>query len=538
MTIGNRLLKNFNVLLLLIVCVSILTGCGETKKEEKVITYNIARPPGVIDPQVTTRGPAFIILSNCMEGLVRLGEKPGEVLPGVAKSWEYSDEGKTLTFKLRKDAKWSNGETIKASEFYNATIRALEPITAYAMSNMLYCINNAQEFNTGKIKDPSKVGVKVIDDYTIEFSLNKPTPYFLQILALPWAFPLNKAFYDKVGSQYAQGADKLLYNGPWKITNWIGESEFDFEKNDLYWNKNSIKLNKLKFILVEDLNTAANMYRNNRLDITSISGTQLPLFKNDKGLRKTISGVWYIVFNLRNKIFQNEKIRRAIGMAINREILCNSVKKDGSVPAYALIPNDIAGGNGKDFRDRFGEKQFEENITLAQKLFKEGLEEIGHKGPVKLSLTVENTSTVQKDGIYIQEQLRDNLGIDLELKTKTYVARLNDYALANYDMMYTRWGPDYNDPMTFLDLWISGPNNRPNWLNKKYDELIKTASNSNDNDIRMKAMYEAETLLMKEMPIVPIYFTANNWLVKPWIKNFVIRTAGTGVSFYWAEIEK
>ena len=536
-----KILKRGTIFISLIICSLILCSCGNTEssdKATKTITYNILRPPGVIDPQVTTRGPAFIILSNCMEGLVILGNKPGEVLPGVAESWKYTDEGKTLTFKLRKNAKWSNGETITAHEFYNGIIRALEPITAFAMSSILYPIVNAKDFNNDIIKDPSKVGIKVIDDYTIEFNLVKPTPYFIQVLALPCTFPLNKAFYDKVGDKYAQEADKLLYNGPWKITNWVGESEFDFEKNPLYWNKENIKIDKLKFLLLEDLNTATNMFRNDSMDITQISSSLLPQFKNSKELRQTLAGVWYIVFNTRQKMFKNEKIRRAIGMAINRKTLCNSVRKDGSVPAYALVPNGISGGNGQTFRDRFGEKQFDENIKLAQKLFKEGLKEIGHEGPVTITLTIENTSSVQKDGVFIQEELRKNLGIDLQLLTKTYVARLEDYGLANYELMYTKWGPDYNDPMTFLDLWIKGPNNRPDWINEKYDDYIKTASNTNDNDIRMKAMYKAETLLMKEMPIVPIYFIATNWLIKPWIKDFVIRSAGTGVSFYWTHVEE
>ena len=522
--------------LVVLVIISLFPGCSPKKTaNSNCITFNMGRPPRTCDPQVTTEDPAFIMLSCCMEGLVRLGLKTGEVVPGVAKSWDITDNGKTITFHLRKDSLWSNGETVKAQEFYNAIVRALDPITAYVMSNMLYPIINAEEFNSGKIKDPSKLGIKVIDDFTIEFKLKAPTPYFIQILALPCAFPLNEKFYKKVNKQYAQGKDKLLYNGPWVITKWLGNSEYTLEKNEKYWNKDNIKTDKLKFILVEDSNTASNMFRNKSLDITLIAGEQLPLFKNDKALTREPRGIWYIVCNNREKMFSNEKIRQAIGMAINRKALCENIRKDGSIPAYSFVPYGISGGEGISFREKFGDVLFKENIKEAKKLLKEGLAEIGHKGPVKMSLTIENTSSVKNDGVFIQEQLRTNLGIDLQLNIKTYNMRLEDYRQKNYEMMYTRWLPDYNDPMTYMDLWLSGQNNRPGWHNKKYDDYIKIASETIDNNVRMKALFDAEKLLLKEMPIIPIYFTCANWLIRSDIKDLALRPAGTEIGFYWAE---
>ena len=530
-------MKNVGLILIL----SFLAyGCSRTSDNNtavNTVTYNMERPPRTCDPQLTTEGSAFVLLSSCMEGLVRLSNVPGEVIPGVAEKWDTSNDGKTITFQIRKNSKWSNGDPITASQFYNGIIRSLQPETAYAMSSILYGIKNAEEFNSGKITDPKKVGINVIDDSTIQFKLKAPTPYFIQVLALPCAFPLNMKFFDKVKNKYALGKDKLLYNGPWKITKWIDNSGYELKKNPKYWNADNIKIDNLKFIVVEDFNTASNMYKNGALDVTLISGNQLSLYKNSKALFRQPKGIWYLVFNTRLEMFKNIKIRKAISMAINRKVLCESIRKDGSMPAYSFVPYGISGGNGKTFRERFGDKLILENIPEAQKLLKEGLKEIGHKGPFNISLTIENTGTIKNDAVFIQEELRNNLGINLELKIKTYNARLEDYRQANYDIMFTRWGPDYNDPMTFMDMWITGETNRPGWENPIYDSFILKAASTNDDDIRMKAMFDAEKLLLKEMPIIPLYFSCDNWLIRPNIKGITIRPAGTGISFYWANIK-
>jgi oligopeptide transport system substrate-binding protein len=532
-------MKNLGLILTLIF--SLFTfGCSKTvedKTTKNTIVYNMERPPRTCDPQVTTEGSAFVLLSSCMEGLVRLSNIPGEVIPGVAEKWNITDNGKIITFHLRKDAKWSNGDSITASQFHDGIIRALQPETAYAMSSILYSIKNAEEFNCGEIKDSKKVGIKVIDDYTIQFILKAPTPYFIQVLALPCAFPQDQKFFNKVKNKYALGMDKLLYNGPWITTKWIDNSGYELKKNPKYWNAANIKIDNLKFIVVEDFNTASNMYKNGSLDVTLISGNQLSLYKDSKALFRQPKGIWFLVFNTRLKMFKNIKIRKAISMAINRKVLCDSVRKDGSLPAYSYVPYGISGGNKKTYRDRFGDKLISENIPEAQKLLKEGLKEIGHKGPVNISLTIENTGTIKNDAVFIQEELRRNLGVNLELKIKTYSSRLEDYRQANYEIMFTRWGPDYNDPMTFMDMWISGETNRPGWENSVYDSYIQNAALSNDNNIRMQAMFNAEKLLLKEMPIVPLYFTCDNWLIRPNIKDIAIRPAGTGVSFYWANIK-
>ena len=520
----------------------ILTGCGggnnsDTNKNK--VIFNLRQEGKTLDPQLQSNEASSKLLAACMEGLVRQGQKNGEIVPGVAEKWETSEDGLTWTFHLRKDAKWSNGEPVSAYDFYYALKRAFEPMTASEAAYLFYCIKNSEEYTAGKIKDEKELGIKVLDDYTIQFTLKAPCPYFTELLAYPTAYPLNQKFYENVQDEYALEVDTLLYNGPWKMTKWIPGGKIIMNKNENYWNKNNIKIDELEFLIIDKYNTAANMFINNELDMTMIFGDQLPLFKKKDVRFECAGGLWYLQFNVHNEFFKNEKIRNAVNLAINREVLCNDIKKDGSLPAFALVPPGTAGGKDITFRERFGEKCFEENITEAEKLFQEGLEEIGHKGPVNIKLLLGISDQIRKDGQYIQEQLHKNLGINVALEPNTFQGRLQKMSQNDFDMVYAGWSPDYNDPMTFVNLFVTGTgNNYGDYSNLDYDKLVEFANSSPDNEKRMEAMNKAERILMKEMPIAPLYYSYRIWLVKPWLKDVAIRLSGVEVSFYWAYIAK
>ena len=544
----------------LLVCLSGLlvlftSGCGKSESNESTSTssltktdstlvFNLSEESETIDPQLVRGETGINVTHVCMEGLTRLGKTPGKIIPGVAKKWETSKDGLTWTFYLNKNAKWSNGDSVTANDFVYGWKRALEPSTAAGYAAFLYSVKNAEAYNTGKIKDFSKVGIKAIDDYTFKVTLSTPCTYFTQLTAFPVTFPLNEKFYNTVKDQYALDADKMLYNGPWKIKSYLAGQggNFKFVKNDQYWNKENIKIDNINFDIIKDDNTVANLFTNKQVDVTRMLPDLVNRFKDNPKFKKDIryvndGGLWYFQFNCTNKYFKNQKIRKAFTIAVSREILCNNIRKDGSQPAFAFVPYETYGGKDTTFRKRYGDAYFKEDITKAKKLLQEGLKEIGEKNVVA-KLLINNSPQNVKVATYLQEELRKNLGVDIVLEPTTFQNRLQKMRQKNYDFTYAGWGPDYNDPMTFMDLFTSwNPNNDTGWKNEKYNNLIKKAMDSPDNDIRMEAMADAEKILMNEMPIGPLMFTSRVFLVQKYVKD-VVFGLGAKPSFYWASIQK
>ena len=526
---------------------ALLSGCGgsgsvNTENGKPVVKFNLRSEGKTIDPQLQTSESSSKVDAMCMEGLVSFGKNSGEIIPGVAEKWDISKDGKNLTFHLRKDAKWSDGSPVTAHDFIFAIKRGLEPATAAQYAYLLYTIENAEKYNKGEIKDFSKVKIKAIDDYTLKITLHAGVPYFLQILAMPISFPLKESFYNNIKDQYALTAKSMLYNGPYVIRDWIPNGKYEFAKNPQYWNKDSIKIDRINFAMVDNYNTASNMYRSGELDMCLITGDQLPQFKGKKYLHSVDTGsVWYLQFNNKNKYFKNQKIRQAVALAINRQIFCDNIRKDGSIPARAYVTPGITGGivDGKEisFRKRFGEEYFKFDLAKAKKLYAEGLKEIGAKGPAKVRLLLGTQDSARRDCQYIQQALFKNLGMDVQLEPSTFQGRLTKMAQEDYDFVYAGWSADFNDPVNVLDLWVTdGGNNRTGFSNKEYDKDIKIAKTSSDNNIRMNALANAEKILMKQMPITPLYFNVRSWLIRPWLKDVVIRTVGIEVSFNWAYI--
>lgn len=525
----------------IMLCLSVLfmvsmVGCGQkTKKAEKKlkeITINLTQEPGTMDPQLLTDQVAIQANSLLMEGLTRLG-KGGKVVPGVAKTWDV--EGAKWTLHLRKDSKWSNGEPVTANDFYYGIRRAIEPATASEYAYMTYYIKNAEAYNNGEVKDFSKVGLKVIDDYTLELILEKPAAYFSSVLAFPTYLPVNKEFAEAKGTEFALEADALLYNGPYIMESWEHDSKMVFVKNENYWNKEAIKLDKINALMVVDANTSLNMYKSGELDIVGLNGEQLPPFKNSKELVSYSDGsVWYFEYNTTDKLFKNKKIRKAIALAIDREQLVDKVLKNGSKPGTGLVPFGFP-GKEKGFRKDYGEVLYKNNEAEAKKIFAEGLKEVGYTGQVTISMLTGTSDSATKIAQFYQEQLRTKLGVEVKIEQVTFQIRLQRMTAKDFQIVLAGWGPDYNDPMTYMDLWISdGGNNHTSWGNKEYDELIAEAYMSSDNTVRMDAMAKAEQILVEEFPIATTYYRNSNKLVKPRLKGVEFRSVGAEMDFYRA----
>ncbi len=529
--------KKFILTILSGLCMLFIVGMTDSMAGSTVV-FNLNRSSKSIDPQLVTGITGAQVDAACIEGLTRV-KQAGHAVPAAAKSWKVSKDGTVYTFYLRKDAKWSNGQPVTAHDFLFGMKRTLMPSTASQYGYYLYNIKNAEAYNTGKIKDFNKVGIKALNPYTLQITLNAPCTYFPQIVSGSPTMPCNEAFFNKVNKNYALTPKDMIYNGPWELTQWItgAGGKYVFKKNPYYWNKKNIKIDNLVYDLVADPNTSAAMFRTGQIDLTHITANQIPQFKNSNELLSVpAGGIMYLEFNLHNKYLKNLKIRKAISLAINRTELCNYIIKNGSKPAYALVPPGTKGPDNKGFRQVYGSYNIKVNIKEAKKLFAEGLKELGVKPPIHLKLLLDNSGIRPKICVFIQQQLKKNLGLDVAIDVETFQGRLVKMQQHNFDMVFGGWIPDYNDPMTYMNLFVTGGgNNDPQFSNKEYDKLISEATVSPNNDKRMADMHKAEEILIKNAPIVPLFYPYASFLKKTWLKGVVFNPSA---SLYWAYIEK
>ncbi|KPU27002.1 peptide ABC transporter substrate-binding protein [Caloranaerobacter sp. TR13] len=521
------------------------TDTGEPKlAKEQVLRINLGTEPPDLDPQTSTDTVSFVLLNATLEGLVRLNPD-GSVGKGLAESWTVSDDGKTYTFKLR-DAKWSDGDPITAYDFEFAWKRAIDPKTASSYAYQFYGIKNAYAFNTGEITDPNEVGIKALDEKTLQVELERPMSYFLSLTSFITYLPAKKAAIEKWGDAYASEADKMVFSGPFMITEWNHEQKIVLEKNPTYWDADSVKLQRIEADMINDTNTPINLYETGELDMTGVPAEFLDNYKDSPEFGRMAEAVtFYLEFNCKDKFFSNKKIRKAFSLAINRDAYVNGVLANGSIPAYGFVPGGIPGKAGGEFRKQNGDLIYDAGtkgqaaIDEANKLLEEGLKEVGatkEELAKSVSYLTGDSDLARKLAQALQQMWKNNLGIEVPIESVSFKIRLQKMDQGDYTIVGAGWGADYNDPMTFMDMWVTdGGNNDAFWSNAKYDELIEKAVNST-GDERMEYMLEAEKLLMEEMPISPTYFRARNFLQKPYVKGIARFPVGVSTEYKWAYI--
>ncbi|MDI6870085.1 MAG: peptide ABC transporter substrate-binding protein [Bacillota bacterium] len=511
-------------------------------KDQQIARYNNGTEPETIDPAKSTGIPEANIEINVFEGLTRLG--PGDVpVPGVAYKWDISKDGLVYTFKLRK-SKWSNGDPVTAHDFEYAWKRALAPETASEYAYQLYYIKNGEEYNSGKIKDASQVGVKALDDYTLQVTLKEPTPFFLSLCAFPTLMPVHKKFVEADPKGWFQKPETYIGNGPFKMAKWEHQSKIELVKSPTYWDAKNVKLEKVIITLVEAASTEQTMFETNQLDIyDNIALPEVERWKKDPGAKfDPMLGTYYYIVNCENPKLKDKRVRQALFLAIDRETICEKILKAGQKPAYAWTPYGFPDvKKGTDYRTVGGNKfittgDFKKDVEKAKKL----LAEAGYPDGKGLSLEIlYNTSEGHKKiAEAIQQMWKQHLGIEVKLTNQEWKVYLQSRDTGSFEIARAGWIGDYVHPMTFMDMMVTGGGNNDSfWGNAKYDELIKKAKNSVDPKVSFAAMHEAEAILMEEMPILPIYFYTNLNVYKPWIKGVQYSALGF-VDFKTAWIEK
>jgi oligopeptide transport system substrate-binding protein len=482
-----------------------------------------------------------------LEGLARMQE--GGVIEegsGLAESWDISEDGLVYTFKLR-DALWSDGTAITAEDFVYSWKRALKPETASKAAYLLYPIKGGEAYSKGEGSE-SDVAVEAVDEKTLKVTLERPTPYFLSLTAYTAYMPVKKEFYESHKENFANGVDSMICSGPFVIKTWDQEQRIILEKNENYWDKENVNIDRIEYDMIVDLNTPINLYETNELDLIGVPTEYLAKYRtSSEFLNLPRASSWYFEFNCDNEFFSNLKIRKAFSMAVNRTVFVDTILANGSIVAGGLVPSAMPGLESKegDFRSQSGQYMEDQGtmgdaaIEEANRLLDEGLKEVG-KTRKELADSVyylsEDGDHSKKLAQVFQQMWKQNLGIELPIESVTFKLKLDKEQKGDFAIALAGWNADYNDPMTYLDLWISdSAQNKARWSNEEYDLLIEKATNTT-GDERMQAMIDAEKILMEEMPVAPIYYKASNIVQRDYLKNVLKFPVGITYEYKWADI--
>ena len=532
-------------LILMVVIMGLVVSCGkektnkvnnEAKKEVKRIAINENEEPQSINPNLTTDSTGITVNSIMSEGLMRSG-RDGSPVAGLAEKWDISEDGLTWTFYLREGLKWSNGDPLTANDFKFSWLKVLDRETGAKKADLLYVIKGAEAYNIGDGKKED-VGINVIDDKTLEIKLEQPTEYFLSLLAHVTYSPISEKFYNKVTSKYGLEPETTVASGPYVLKEWNHSANLVLAKNENYWNKDAIKLDEIEIKLITDNEAALNAFNNKEIDLIRISSAQYEKYKDDKRIHLfQNNSVWFLLFNVKNEFLKNNKIRTAIQMSINKEELVNSVLGGVAKPATGLIPDGIKGLD-KSFREEAGALVPDYNLVEAKKLYQEGLKELGLEKAPKITLLINDALNNKKVAEFTQEQLRTNLGLEVEITAVPYKERVNKSQQHDFDMVFTSTDAEYADPKTYLEVFMTNVgNNYGLYSNSKYDELVKKSNRSNDRKERMELMRNAEKTLITDLPAAFLYFQTRIVILNSNVKNLYFKGVGAEYYLYEAEIQ-
>jgi oligopeptide transport system substrate-binding protein len=483
------------------------TGCFRREPPADVTIVNGAEPES-LDPAIIVSQPDERLVQGLYEGLMRLDPKTGGPIAGMAKSWEISPDGKVYTFNLRTNLAWSTGEPITADDVVYSWIRALKPTTLSDYAEALFYLKNAEDFNAGKITDPSLVGVSAPDKQTVRVDLNTPTPFFLDICTLPVTFVVPRQTIEKYGDRWTM-AKPLPSSGPFELDYWRLNDRVRLKKNPHYWDATNTQSGIIDILPVASANTAFNLYEGGVVDVVW-DKNQVPEELIDVLLKRpdfhtfNYLGAYFIRFNTTRKPFDDPRVRRALALAIDKNLLVKKIMRAGEEPAWHLVPDgtpNYASPKGLDY-----------NPALARKL----LNDAGYPGgkgfpPIEYTFDASSggSAEIHEDiAVELQQMWHDTLGIQVDLRQVETKIIWGMLSRLEYQVARSSWVGDYDDANTFLECFTSNDgNNRTGWKNPEYDALILQANAQTDLNAREKIFQKAETLLVSnDVPIIPLYF--------------------------------
>ncbi|AYF05917.1 MULTISPECIES: peptide ABC transporter substrate-binding protein [Bacillus] len=519
--------KKSHLMVMALVTSLLLAACNnkvnksDAEAKKQVLNVTVSEEIPSLDTAKTMDGTSAHVMQNIFEGLYVLDDQD-QPMPGIAKSFKRSEDGKKYTFDLRKDAKWSNGDSVTANDFMFAWKRAINPETASQYAYMLFHVKNAKEINKGTMP-LDNLGVKAINDYKLEVEIEQPIPYFLQLLALPIYLPQHESFLKEQGKNYALEPSNLIYNGPFVLEKWKHEQEFQLKKNATYWDEKKVKLDEINFQIVKDTMTAVNLYEAGDLDRVPINSQFVDKYKGNKELHMSSEpGIAMLRFNEKNNALANKKVRQSISLALNKEDFVAHFINNGAKSASGLVPaGHIHEETGKDFRKENGDLS-PYNLQNAKKIWAEAKKELG-VDEVNLEFLTYEQDNAKRMAEYIKGDLEKHLpGLAIQIKQQPFKQKLQLEQTGDYDISMANWGPDYKDPISYLELFTTdNQNNKMNYSNRHYDELIKKAKSDLvlDQKKRWEALQEAERILLEDAAIAPLYQMGSAYVQKDYVKG-------------------
>ena len=528
-----KLKKLFVANVLALFSTVILVGCGSTSSQKSAPkgTVRISAKDiiSTMDPSLNTDVIGAQNLNNTMEGLYRFKGK--NIKPALATNLaKPTNNGLTYTFKLRPNAKWSNGDPITASDFVYSWRRTVDPKTKSTYSYIFEGIANAKDISAGK-KPVNSLGIKALNKHTLQVDLEKPVPYFNTLLTSPTFFPQNKKVITKWGKKYGTNSQALVSNGPFKLVKWNSpDNSWTEVKNDKYWDAKDVKVQKLQYQVVKDASTALNLYQANKLDRVLLTGDSAKQMKNAKDYKiQKESTTFYVAPNIKKvALFNNTKIRQALSMSVNRQQLTKKVLGDGKVASLSTFPAKMT-FNPETKVDFAKETQASAvatnsyNPTKAKQLWQEGLSETNNKGK-KFTFTLlgDDSDVAKKQAEFLQNQFEKLPGLKINVTNVPFKSRLARAKSGDFDLLITGWSADFPDPITFLTLFnTDATNNDGKWSNTEYDNLVNKSLNEDANNpmARWQDMKAAQNLSNREVPAIPLYQNGEAWLTKSRVKN-------------------
>ena len=475
-----------------------------------------------LDPHIVTGVPEHNVLISLCEGLTISSPKDGGRLPGAAASWEISDDGKTYTFFLHKNGKWSNGDPVTANDFVWSWKRILTPSLGSQYTDMLYYVENAEDyFNSAGDMSFDEVGIKAVDDFTLEVTLKNPTPFFLGLLSHYSTWPVHKDTVLKYGDIDDRNGEwtrpgNFVCNGPFQLKTWELNKKIIVERNPYYWDKGQVQLNEIHFYPIQVAMTEDRMFRTGQLHVTATVPVQkCPVYleENNPNLRiDPYMGTYFYRFNTNLPSLSDKRVRKALAFSLDRELISDKVAQCGQIPAYSFTPPGSAGYEP--------DTQIPYDPILAKQL----LSEAGYSDPSsfpKLEILFNTSEGHRKIALAVQQMWQENLGIEVELVNQDWKVYLNREMIGDFQVSRAGWIGDYEDPNTFLDLMRPNRgNNKTGWENMEFDRLVQKANTLSDKEERHNLFNTAENILIDEMPVAPIYTYVRAYQLSQDVKGY------------------
>ena len=507
--------------------------------ERRSISIVIEQEPPQMDSTRATDAVSGMLLGHIMEGLLRY-DGQGNLQPGVAESWEVTSEG--AVFHLRDSARWSDGVPVTAHDFVFSWRKSLEPETASLYAFIMYPIRNAEAINLGQMP-ASRLGVFAEDDLTLRVEFERPLAFFDRLVAFTTYYPIREDFYESREGRYGADAEDLLFNGAFVMTKWVHGAEIALEKNQRYWNRDSIWLNRINVpFITADSNTHLNLFKDGKVAMVQLSpDTLVNAIKNRWPIRRFAEGtMFFIEFNHRTgRLTDNLNLRKALYYATDpAELVYRVIKLPGYLPGVSLFPTWLKGEH--DFlRREYPVPPHPVNVERARQHLEMARHELGLDEFPPLVLLVGDTPTSLKQAEYFQNTFKRHLGLEIRIDAQIFKQRLEKMTLGQFDMVAAGWAPDFDDPLTYGDLFASwNKNNRGHFRSKELDNQVRIAQGSLDTRERMRSFGEIQRILLDQVAIIPNYERGRVFVADPRLEGLIRRTIGPDPDYSRARIRE